>query len=102
MAKLLGLIASFVLGLIMTAGLGWWLWTQNNPSTTEVWTTADELHLDGGVVIPEGVELIQERWMPEGFVTLKLYVNVDGAALDRFERRTEPQRNLVIPTWVEQ
>ncbi|MCZ6867939.1 MAG: hypothetical protein O7G84_00370 [Gammaproteobacteria bacterium] len=38
--------------------------------------------------------------MPEGFATLMLYVNVEGEALERLERRTEPARQLKIPYWV--
>lgn len=102
MNRFLVSIASFVLGASVTAAGSFLLWLQISPSTSEVWTTATELKLGGGIVIPRDVELIQERWMPEGFVTLKLYVNVEGDALDKFSKRTEAHRNLVTPYWVEQ
>ena len=102
MTKFLIAITSFIFGSALTAAGSFLLWQQINPSTSEVWMTTNELKLDGGIVIPQDVELNQERWMPEGFVTLKLYVNVEGDALDTFKRRTETHRSLVIPYWVEQ
>ena len=102
MMKILIAIISFILGSIVTAAGSFLLWQQANPNSTEVWTTISEINLDRGIVIPQDIELIRERWMPEGFVTLKLYVNVEGGALDNFNQRTESSRNVVIPYWVMQ
>ena len=41
-----------------------------------------------------------DTWMPEGFATLRLYVNVEGNALEKFQQRTENKRQLKIPYWV--
>ena len=101
MAKLIVSVVSFILGCVITAVAAYALWSREYPATTEVWRTSHEVTSESGVVIPRGVDLIQERWMSEGFVTLKLYVKVEGATLEHFDRRTEAQRNLVIPTWVE-
>jgi len=67
------------------------------PGKTEVWTAKTALQLDEGIVIPDGTELIHHRWMPEGFATIKLFINVEGTALDAFDRRVEPHYNLIIP-----
>ena len=93
-------IASFLCGVAVTAGASLLVWLEVHPSTTEVWTTASEVSLDGGIVIPSGIDLVHHRWMPEGFATLKLYVNVEGDALENFNKCTQAKRNLVIPHWV--
>jgi len=64
---------------------------------TEVWTSQTELHDDNGLVIPRGTKFIHQRWMPEGFATLRLYLNIEGSTLDAFTKKQEPKYNLVIP-----
>lgn len=102
MNKLSVAILAFFCGVALTAGLCTFVWLQLFPSETEVWTASNNLTLDGNITIPSGIELVHDRWMPEGFATLRLYVNVEGDALDRFERRKEPKRQLKIPYWVTQ
>jgi len=102
MTRILISITSFIFGVLVTSACAFLLWQQTYPSQSHVWITDRDIKLDNGMAIPRDVELVQERWMPEGFVTLKLYVNVDGDALEMFKQRTEPYRNLAIPYWVEQ
>jgi hypothetical protein len=35
--------------------------------------------------------------MAEGFATIKLYLNIEGAGLSQFESKIESKYNLVIP-----
>lgn len=93
-------IGAFFCGAVLTGTLCATAWLQLFPAETEVWTTSADLTLDGDVAVPKGTELVLDTWMPEGFATLKLYVNVEGDALDKFERRTEAKRHLKIPHWV--
>ena len=71
--------------------------------TTEVWTAQSDLISDKGLMIPKGTELVHLRWMPEGFATLRLYLNVEGSTLDTFSVKQEPGFHLVIPysVWAE-
>ena len=94
------IVAAFLCGAIVTGGIFSLILNQYFPSDTEVWTTSSDLMLDGSIVIPSGVDLIHDESMPEGFVSLKLYVNVEGRALEKFQRRTESKRLFKIPYWV--
>lgn len=93
-------ILGFCTGVVVTAVACMMLWHQEIPAETEVWTTSSDLVLEGNILIPGGVDLVHDTWMPEGFARLKLYVNVEGADLEKFERRTEPKSQLRIPYWV--
>lgn len=100
MAKFTIAILGFLSGAALTAALSTIVFLQLFPAETEVWTSSSDLSLDGDIRIPRGVELVHDAWMPEGFATLRLYVNVEGSALEKFERRTEQKRHLKIPYWV--
>ena len=67
-----------------------------------VWTTSTEVKLENGATIPAGSELTVHRYMPEGFVTLRLSVNVEGESTSKFETRLEDVSFLVIPYLVVQ
>jgi len=56
--------------------------------TTEVWTSQVDLKNDKGLLIPQGTQFIHQRWMPEGFATLRLYLNIEGSTLDAFTKKT--------------
>lgn len=90
------LLFTFLLGALAGAAAlgGYWVWRH---STTEVWVAERPLQSDSGLVVPAGTELVLERWMPEGFAALTLAVNVEGEALEHFQRRTEQKRFLRIP-----
>ena len=94
--KLLIGIASIVIGMVIGAA-GLFFMMYGYPGKTEVWTAKTDLRLDEGIVIPGGTEFVHHRWMPEGFATIKLYLNVEGQALDAFDRRVEPHYNVIIP-----
>ena len=98
--KLFVAISGFLVGSIFGAVLlsGYWYWQH---SSTVVWVATHSLEADSGIVIPEGTELILERWMPEGFAALKLGINVEGATLDNFQRRTEKAGFLRIPYFID-
>ena len=101
MGKIIGLLMAFLIGAFVS-GVGLYLlWKYQHPNETEVWVTNDPVQLANGAVLPVGTEFTIEHWMPEAFVTLTLHVNVEGSALDKFDRRMEPKRNLTIPVWVE-
>ena len=100
MGKFTIAVLGFFSGAALTAALSTMVFLHLFPAETEVWTTSSDLILDGNVRIPSGVELVHDAWMPEGFATLRLYVNVEGTALEKFERRTEQKRQLKIPYWV--
>ena len=101
------LLAGFVAGLLLAAAIGmWvlfpWVWGEAHSATSEVWRAEKQLTLANGTVIPIGSEMTVDRYMPEGFVRLSLAINVEGASLDWFNKRTENLPNLAIPYWVEQ
>ena len=100
MAKFGIAFLGFCTGVAVTAVFCTVLWYQQYPAETEVWTTSSDLVLEGKILVPSGVELVHDTWMPEGFARLKLYVNVGGADFDRFERHIDPRRQLTIPYWV--
>jgi len=101
MGKILGILVSFILGAVVASISLYSFWKFQHPNETEVWTNNAEIRLEGGTVVPPGMEFTIEQWMPEAFVTLTLHVNVEGDALQKFDTRIEPKRNLVIPVWVE-
>jgi hypothetical protein len=93
-------IFSFLVGAMFGAALlsGYWYWRH---SSTEVWVATHSLETYSGIVIPAGTELILERWMPEGFATLELGINVEGVTLNNFQRRIEQASFLRIPYFVD-
>ena len=97
--KLALTIGTWLLGLVMGAsGLaGYWYWQHRS---TEVWVVSEPLRSDHGLLIPQGTELIHERWMSEGFARLSLSMNVEGEALALFETRLEQKSFLAIPYWI--
>jgi hypothetical protein len=101
MGKFIGLLIAFFIGAFVAAVGLYSYWKFQHPNETEVWVTNEPVQLANGAVLPIGTELTIEHWMPEAFVTLTLHVNVEGAALDKFDKRIEPKRNLTIPVWVE-
>ena len=102
MGKSIGFLMAFLLGTVVS-GIGLFsLWKYQHPNETEVWVVNESIRLENGAVIPVGTEFTIEHWMPEAFVTLTLHVNVEGEALEMFDKRVEPKRNLIIPIWVEQ
>ena len=102
MAKIAIFVGSFLLGVAATSIVTYFLWQEFHPSTTEIWTASTDLKLANGTTIPDGTEFIVDAYMPEGFVSLALFVNVEGESLSRFTKRTENARVLKIPYWVEQ
>ncbi len=101
------LLAGFAGGLALAAAVGmWvifpWVWGEAHNGTSEVWRAESKLTLENGVTIPAGTDLTLDEYMPEGFVRLKLSINVEGDALDRFEKRTEDYPYLTIPYGIEQ
>ena len=95
-------LIGFSLGIAAAAVAGYFLWLEFDPKSSEIWTASTEIRLENGVVFPAGVELVVHRHMPEGFVTLQLFVNVEGDTLSKFETRVENHRSVVIPYWAEQ
>ena len=90
------LAAGFAAGV--AASIGGYFYS--NRSTT-VYTTTAPLR-SGDLSIPVGTQLVHHRAMSEGFDTLVLYVNVDGATRGTsLTRRVEDKAFLVIPYWVE-
>ena len=77
---------------------GYWYWQH---ATTEVWVNTQPMHSDNGIIIPPGTSLTLERWMPEGFATLNLGINVEGESLDAFRQHTEQKSFLRKPYFVE-
>ena len=102
MAKLGLVLACLVGGLLIAAGIFALVWIEFHPATTEVWKSSSDIRLANGALIPAGTEMTVDAYMPEGFVSLSLAINVDGEALAGFDKRTENLRNLSIPYWVEQ
>lgn len=100
MARIGFALTGFVAGLSGSAGILLWLWTEFHSRTSEVWTASTEIRLENGTTIPAGSEFTVHRYMPEGFVTLRLSINVEGRALDQFESRVENVSFLVIPYWI--
>ena len=102
MAKLGLVLAGFVGGLLMAAGVVALVWKEFDSATTEVWKASTELMLENGAIIPAGTEMTVDKYMPEGFVRLSLAINAEGESLGQFDMRTEDARNLSLPYWVEQ
>ena len=101
------LLTGFVAGLLLAGAIGmWvlfpWVWGEAHSRTSEVWRAERQLTLANGTAIPSGTEMTVDEYMPEGFVRLKLAINVEGESLDWFNKRTESLPNLAIPYWVEQ
>lgn len=92
-------IGVFLLGLVVGAVIVSGVWISQDQSS-EVWTAKMDLTSRDGIVIPAGTELVLTEWMPEGFAALNLGINVEGEALQRFDRRVEPIRLLRIPQFV--
>ncbi|MDJ0905622.1 MAG: hypothetical protein QNI96_06350 [Woeseiaceae bacterium] len=106
MGRISLLLMGFVGGLLLAAAIGMWIvfpwvWGEAHSGTTEVWQAKRKLTLANGIAIPSGTEMTLDTYMPEGFVRLKLAINVEGEALDWFDKRTEKHPNLTIPYWVE-
>ena len=97
MAKIRLVLSGFVVGLLVAAAVSVWVWTEFHSTTSEVWTTSTEVKLENGATIPAGSELTVHRYMPEGFATLRLSVNVEGESTSKFETRLEDVSFLVIP-----
>ena len=93
-------LPGFLAGVLTGAGAvgGYWYWQH---STTEVWVATHTMQSGNGITVPEGTELVLERWMPEGFAALSLGINVEGAALEHFRRRTEQKSFLRIPYFID-
>jgi len=107
MGKIGLLLTGLVAGLLLaTAVVYWvvfpWVWGEAHSATSEIWRAEKQLTLENGATIPEGTEMTVYQYMPEGFVSLKLAINVDGESLESFSKRTERFPNLSIPYWVEQ
>ena len=101
------LLTGLVAGLLLaTAVVYWvvfpWVWGEAHGATSEVWRAEKQLTLANGATIPEGTEMTVDQYMPEGFVRLKLAINVEGESLESFSKRKERLSNLSIPYWVEQ
>ena len=92
-------VLTFMAGVLFgaTALGGYWYWQH---ATTEVWVAVQSMQSDNGILVPEGTELVLERWMPEGFAALTLGINVEGEALDQFQLRTEQKSFLRIPYFI--
>ncbi len=101
------LLSGLLAGLLLAAAIGmWvifpWVWGKAHSGTSEVWRAEKPLVLENGIAIPAGTEMTVDEYMPEGFVRLKLAINVEGEALDWLERRTQNHPNFTVPYWVEQ
>lgn len=75
---------------------------QFHEKPTEIWTTTRDIETDNGIMIPKGIEMRVHETMPEGFTSLQLYLNVDGKALEYFDKITDSRSNLIIPHQVKQ
>ena len=88
-------------GLVMGAGIsvGCYFYVHR---TTTVWTTTAALTGINGLVIPAGTEMVYERAMPEGFYTVKLYINL---TVPTAEHKTKESISghpfLIPPVWAE-
>ena len=102
MVKVGLVLAGFAAGMLVAATVTVWVWTEFHSTTSEVWTTSTDVQLENGTLIPAGAELTVDRYMPEGFVTLRLSVNVEGESISKFESRIEDVSFLVIPYSVTQ
>ena len=101
------LLTGFVAGLLLSAAVVYWFvfpwaWVKPYSDTSEIWRADKQLTLANGATIPKGTELTVDQYMPEGFVSLKLSILVEGESLESFTKRTEELNNLSIPYWVEQ
>jgi hypothetical protein len=57
--------------------------------------------LNAKILVPEGIDLVHDHFMSEGFDTLRLYLNVEPKVLDDcFDRRIDHRPGVVIPYWV--
>jgi hypothetical protein len=95
--QLLVAVTSFLLGIATV--FGWHAMTQ--PTTTEVWVAKSDLVLQQGSKIAAGTEFVVEQYMAEGFVALKLTVNVEALQFNAFKVKHEPYSNLRIPVWLQ-
>jgi len=90
--------AASILAGIMYSHRDTVVYTSKTPLVAEVWS--------GGVVrgqisISEGVDLVHDHFMSEGFDTLHLSLNVEPSILDEcFNRTVDDRPNLEIPYWV--
>ena len=82
MKRLIGIVSILIGMVIGPAGLFFMIY--GYPGQTEVWTAKTDLRFDDGILIPAGTEFVHHRWMPEGFATTKLYLNIEGQALEAF------------------
>ena len=98
--KLTVAVLGFMAGVLTGAAAvgGYWYWQH---STTEVWVVTHSMQSGNGIIVPEGTELVLERWMPEGFAALNLGINVEGAALGHFRHRTEQKGFLRVPYFID-
>lgn len=91
----------FVAGVATGGGALGAYWYSTH-STTDVWAASEQMRSSEGIVIPHGTEFVFQRWMPEGYAALELSVNVEGYALEKFERRTEEKSFLRLPYWIKE
>ena len=97
MAKNAQFLAGAVIGIVIGAAAASWFWYSSSNEPTELWVSSEDLTLDNGATIPAGTSFVHHRDMPEGFSTLKLFVNVEGEDVDSFEVSTDDRPQLVIP-----
>lgn len=75
---------------------------QFHEEPTEIWTTTRGIETDNGIIIPEGIEMRVHQFLPEGLVTLQLYLNAEGNTLEYFSKQVDSRSNLVIPHTIKQ
>jgi len=97
--KLGSFLLIFVSGVATGGGALAAYWYSTH-STTDVWVASEVMRSSDGIIIPPGTEFVFRRWMPEGYAALKLSVNVEASALEKFERRTEEKSFLRLPYWI--
>ncbi|MFW0778343.1 MAG: hypothetical protein ACN2B6_11575 [Rickettsiales bacterium] len=97
--KLGAMFLIFVAGVATGAGALGTYWYSTH-SKTDVWVANEPMKSSEGLLIPPGTEFVFQRWMPEGYAALELSINVEGSALEKFERRTEEKSFLRLPYWI--
>ena len=70
-----------------------------SPAATVLYKVARPLHLQNGIVVPAGTELMHRWSAPEGFEQLCLGIDVGGEQLGDVVRHVEPKQALFVPYW---
>ncbi|WP_445364778.1 hypothetical protein ACJJIQ_12545 [Microbulbifer sp. ANSA003] len=95
-------ITTLIVGFFLGVGSTTTFLSFRDSGTSEVWTLTKSLQTNEGMIIPSGTHLTVHKYMPEGYVSLDLNVNVEGVILKNFHNKTINKNHFRSPVWAEE